>query len=159
MAHSNADNAIFAATLFPYRSLSRRGFVVLLFAVGSAWFGISAYFWSIGAWPILGFAGLDFFAIWLAFHVNYRAARAYEEIIVHRAALVIRKVAASGRMRELSFNPAWVRLEVEKAGDDDMVHLSVRARDIRVPVGSFLNPADRTSFARAFGAALAEARR
>jgi uncharacterized membrane protein len=35
----------------------------------------------------------------------------------------------------------------------------VRARDRRVAVGAFLNPDDRTSFARAFGAALGEARR
>jgi len=158
MQTANFDDVIFSATLVPHRSLGRRGFFVLMAGIGGLWFLTGLYFWSLGAWPIFGFFGLDFLALYIAFKLNYRAARAYEEVAVSRAALVVRKVAASGRAQELRFNPHWVRLEVEKNRDEGVRRIVLRSRDGRVPVGAFLNPEDRGSFARAFGAALVAAR-
>ena len=108
MNSANVDDVIFSATLVPHRSLSRRGFIALMAVIAGLWFATGAYFWSVGAWPIFGFFGLDFLALWLAFKLNYRAARAYEEVEVSRSALVIRKVAPNGRAQEIRFNPAWV---------------------------------------------------
>src|SRR3712207_6352146 len=105
------------------------------------------------------FFGVDLVAVYVAFRLNYRAARAYEDVEVSREALVIRKVAPSGRVQELRFNPAWIRLELDKDPEEGVTRITVRSRDQRVPVGAFLNPDDKGSFARAFGAALAEARR
>ena len=150
---------IFRATLTPHRSLGRRGFLAVMAVVGGLWFVTGLYFWSLGAWPVSGFFGLDFAALWLAFRLNFRAARAYEDIEVTQTELTIRKVAANGRTEVLRFNPHWVRLEVETVADEGVARIAVRLRDRRVPVGAFLNPDDRGSFAKAFGAALAEARR
>jgi uncharacterized membrane protein len=159
METANFDDVIFSATLVPHRSLSRGGFVALMAVIAALWFATGTYFWSLGAWPVIGFVGLDLLAIFIAFRLNYRAARAYEEVEVSRLAIVIRKVAPSGRTQELSFNPQWVRLEVEEAEDDGVRRIALRARERCIAVGAFLNPEDRTSFARALGAALAEARR
>jgi uncharacterized membrane protein len=159
MQPGNFDEVIFSATLRPHRSLGRRGFLALMGLVAALWFLTGLYFWSLGAWPVAGVFGLDFLALWIAFKLNYRAARAYEEVEVSRAALVIRKVSAGGRAQEIRFNPQWARLEIEKVADEGVARIHVQARAERVPVGTFLNPEDRTSFARAFGAALAEARR
>lgn len=159
MDRTSFDDVIFSATLTPYRSLGRRGFLVLMGVIGGLWFVTGIYFWAHGAWPVFGFFGLDFLAVYLAFKLNYRAARAYEEVEVTRTALVIRKVKPSGKAEELRFNPQWARLEVERIEDEGVTRIFVRAREGRVPVGAFLNPEDRTSFAQAFGAALAEARR
>lgn len=159
MDPGNRDDIIFSATLRPHRSLGRRGFLILMATIAGLWFVTGLYFVALGAWPVLGFVGLDLFAIWLAFHLNYRAARAYEDIEVGRTALVIRKVTPSGRAQEIRFNPQWARLEVEQLEDEGVTRIAVRMRDTRVAVGAFLNPDDRESFARAFGAALAEARR
>jgi uncharacterized membrane protein len=159
MPPGNFDDVIFSATLTPHRSLGRRGFLVLMAGIAALWFATGLYYWSLGAWPVVGFVGLDLLAVWLAFKLNYRAARAYEVVEVTRSALVIRKVSAGGRAQELRFNPAWARLDVERAEGEGVVRIAVRSRGKRVPVGAFLNPDDRESFARAFGAALAEARR
>ena len=158
MSAAKFDDIFFSAMLVPHRSLGRRGVLVLMGLIAALLVAGSVYFWSLGAWPVLGFFGLDFLAIAIAFALNYRAARAYEEVEVSRTALVIRKVAANGRAEELRFNPCWVRLEVERHKDDEVQRIAVRAREQRVPVGAFLNPDDRTSFARAFGDALAAAR-
>jgi uncharacterized membrane protein len=159
MTAGNFDDIIFSATLTPHRSLPRTGFLALMVVIAGLWFLTGFYFLSLGAWPVLGFGGLDILAVWLAFRLNYRAARAYEEIEVSRTAIIVRKVAAGGRTQEIRFNPQWVRLEVE---DDELrgaTNIALRARDRWIPVGAFLNPDDRKSFARAFGAALAAARR
>jgi uncharacterized membrane protein len=158
MSVANFDEVIFSATLVPHRSLGRRGFVAVMAILGALWFLTGAYFWSLGAWPVLGFFGLDFLAVWIAFKLNYRAARACEEVEVSRSALVIRKITPGGRVQEMRFNPAWVRLEIETISDEGVKRITVRARDRRVPVGAFLNPDDRKSFVNAFGAALAAAR-
>jgi uncharacterized membrane protein len=158
MRPGNFDDVIFSATLTPHRSLGRRGFLALMAVIGGAFFATGIFFWTLGAWPVLGFVGIDILAIWLAFRLNYRAARAYEEIAVSRAEIVIRKVGPGGLANELRFNPTWVRLEIEEDDDDRVTRIALRVSDKRVPVGAFLNPDDRKSFARAFGAALAEAR-
>ncbi len=158
MATDNFDDVIFSATLVPHRSLGRRGFSILMGGIAGLWFLLGLLFWSLGAWPIVGFGGVDILAIYLAFKLNYRSARRYEDVAVSRNEVVVRKVTASGRAQELRFNPQWVRLEVEEVEDEGVVRVTLRARDRRVPVGAFLNPEDRRSFARAFGAALATAR-
>jgi uncharacterized membrane protein len=159
MDRGNFEDVIFSATLRPHRSLGRRGFLMLMGSIAALWFLTGLYFWSLGAWPVFGIFGLDFLALWLAFKLNYRAARAYEEVEVSRSALVIRRVAPSGRSQEARFNPLWARLEIQTAEDEGVTRIHVLTRGERVPVGAFLNPEDRKSFAGAFGAALAEARR
>jgi uncharacterized membrane protein len=158
MPTKSFDDVIFSATLVPHRSLHRRGFLMLIGGFVALWLAFGFCMWEVGAWPVLGFGGLDVLAIFIAFRLSYRSARAYEEVKVSRTAIVVRKVMANGRAQEFSFNPQWVRLEVEEIEDEGMVRVALRARDRRVAVGVFLNPADRRSFARAFGAALSAAR-
>src|SRR5688500_19523680 len=105
MEPRNFDDVIFSATLTPHRSLSRKAFVFLILFIGGIWFVTGLYFWSLGAWPVLGFVGLDFLAIWLAFKLNYRAARAYEEVQVTRNSLMIRSFSSGGRAPAIRFHP------------------------------------------------------
>jgi len=159
MTPGNLDEPIFSATLVPHRSLGRRGFLILMGAIAALWLAAGIFFLFLGAWPVLAFVGLDFAAILIAFRLNYRSARAYEEIEMSRASLVVRKVTPGGRARELRLNPRWARLEVDRSRDEGVTRVAISARDHRFPVGAFLNPEDRESFAGAFGAALAETRR
>ena len=159
MQPDNPNTVIFSATLTPYRSLGRRGFAFLMAGMALVWFLTGFYFYRRGAWPVFGFCGLDIALLYLAFRLNFRAARAYEEVELGRDLLTIRKVTARGRAQELRFNPYWVRLEIERDEEEGVKRVTVRTRDRVVLVGAFLNPEDRTSFAGAFSAALAEARR
>jgi len=153
------DTPIFEALLTPYRSLGQTGFRVLMGAMLCCWLFVCILFWSIGAWPIIGFFGLDVLMIYLAFRWNYRSANAREEISVSRAALHIRKYEASGKMTTYLFHPFWARFNVARKPDIGITAMRVESRTDSVPVGGFLNPDDRESFATAFGNALSEARR
>ena len=59
-------------------------------------FGVGMVFLWMGAWPVFGFLGLDVFLVWLAFRANFRAAKAFEEILVTPVRLVWRRVSARG---------------------------------------------------------------
>ena len=92
-----ADEPIFNALLTPHRSLGRTGFTILMGTLVFGWLATGALFLSQGAWPVFGFFGLDVLLVYVAFRLNYRAARAREEVWVSRTALDIRKTAPSGR--------------------------------------------------------------
>lgn len=153
-----ADEPIFRALLVPHRSLGRNGFIALMSVFGVAWLGTGLFFLSIGAWPVFGFFGLDVLLVYVAFKLNYRAARAREEVSVSRLALDIVKVAPSGRRQEHSFNPFWARFSVARHEEIGITHMAVEGEGRQVPIGAFLNPDDRESFATAFGRALATAK-
>jgi len=153
-----ADEPIFRALLVPHRSLGRTGFLVLMGIVASVWLTTGAVFLSLGAWPVFGFFGLDVVLLYVAFRINYRAARAREEVSVSRTALDIVQVAPSGRRREHHFNPFWARFRVARHEEIGITDMAIEGQGRKVAIGSFLNPDDRESFARAFGQALATAR-
>ncbi|RFC69307.1 MULTISPECIES: DUF2244 domain-containing protein [Mesorhizobium] len=153
-----AEEPFFRALLTPHRSLGRKGFLILMLAVGTGWLTTGAFFLANGAWPVFGFFGLDVLLLYVAFKVNYRAARAHEEVSVSRTRVDIRKVASSGKSEEHLFNPFWARFSIVRHDEIGITSMTVEGQGQRVPVGSFLNPDDRESFAKAFGAALLRAR-
>src|SRR6478735_2866401 len=102
---------IFEAVITPHRSLGRFGFAVLMMAVGIISFIAGMLFWLMGAWPVLGFFGLDVVLLYWAFRINFRRAAAYEVVTVTPVELRVRKVSHRDRVREWALNPLWVRLE------------------------------------------------
>ena len=153
-----ADQPFFKALLLPHRSLGRTGFMILMGALTFGWIVTGIIFLSQGAWPILGFLGLDVVALYIAFRLNYRAARAREEVSVSRTSLDIVKTAPSGKSEQHHFNPFWARFAVSRHDEIGITGMAVETREKSVPIGSFLNPDDRESFATAFSRALATAR-
>jgi uncharacterized membrane protein len=161
MAETNArdpDEPFFRALLTPHRSLGKTGFRLLMAAMLAGWAFTGVVFLSRGAWPVFGFFGLDVLLVYVAFRVNYRAARAREVVSVSRTALDIVQVAPSGKTREHHFNPFWARFSVSRHDEIGITSMAVEGQGQRVAIGSFLNPDDRDSFAKAFGTALATAR-
>jgi uncharacterized membrane protein len=153
-----ADEPFFRALLMPHRSLGRIGFLILMGALLAGWLASGAVFLAHGAWPVFGFLGLDVVAVYVAFRLNYRAARAREEVSVSRVALDIRKTAPSGRTEEHRFNPFWARFQVARHAEVGITGMAVEGHGRTVPIGAFLNPGDRERFATAFSRALATAK-
>jgi uncharacterized membrane protein len=155
----DAEPTIFSAMITPHRSLGQTGFVVLMVAVGLISFVAGMVFLMAGAWPVFGFFGLDVLLIYWAFRASYRGGAAYEQVLVTPTALRVRKVSAKGAAQEWTLNPLWVRLD--RQGDDEfgLQRLSLISRGESLPIGSFLSPSEKETFAAALGAALGEARR
>jgi uncharacterized membrane protein len=157
-AAPSADEPFFRALLTPHRSLGRTGFFILMAALIFGWFLAGIFFLASGAWPVFGFLGLDVLLVYLAFRLNYRAARMREEVSLSRTRLDIRKIAPSGKHEDHWFNPFWARFSVSRHEEIGITGMAVEGQGRRVPIGAFLNPADRDSFAAAFSQALATAK-
>ena len=61
-------------TNWPHRSMSPKGFHILMGLLATILFIIGLGFFFAGAWPIIGFLGLELLVVWAAFKLNYRAA-------------------------------------------------------------------------------------
>jgi uncharacterized membrane protein len=160
----NASNPIPETTLLferlsPHRSLSRQGFAIVMGVLGAASFVLGVAFLMMGAWPIFGFLGLDVFLVWLAFRSNYRAAKAFEEILVTPVRLVWRRVSARGEEREDTMNPRWVRLETTADELAGVTRVALTERRVTRVIGAFLPPVHKEKLAKNLAVALATAKR
>lgn len=154
-----ADRPVFDATITPHRSLGRNGFRLVMTLVCVSSVVSSIPFIVLGAWPVAGFFGIDVLALFVAFHVNFRHARAFERVIVTPLEVLLRKVSHQGREAVWRSNPAWTKLERQDDEDYGLLRLSLVSRGRSVPVAAALSPAEREGFADALGAALASAKR
>ena len=143
----------FTAVLTPHRSLGPKGFMVLMCAICLVSFGTGTLFYLLGAWPVIGFMGLDVALIYVAFKLNFRALRLYETVDLTQEALTVTRVPPSGKAQSWSFNPYWVRLAlVPRVGRS--TELSLASHGHRLVFASFLTDSEREDFAQALSSAL-----
>jgi uncharacterized membrane protein len=153
-----AERPVFDATITPHRSLGASGFRLVMTLVCLASVISSIPFVVLGAWPVAGFFGIDILALFIAFKVNFRAARAFERIIVTPLEVLLRKVSHHGKEAIWRSNPAWTKLEREHDEDYGLMKLNLVSRGRSTSVASALSPREREGFADALGTALARAR-
>ncbi len=161
----SADNdltqepTIFSAVLTPHRSLGRKGFLILMTVLGLISFATGTAFLLAGAWPVLGFCGLDVLLIYFAFRLSYRRAKAYEQVTVTPSELTVRQVSHHGRINEWTLNPLWVKLDRVVHAEFGIERLFLVSHGRRLAIAGFLGPQEKESFALALSAALGEAKR
>ena len=145
---------VFSALITPHRSLGPQGFRVLMTLLCLAAALIAVRFVAMGFWPVSGFLGLDIVGLYVAFQVSYRRGRAFEEVRLDLAELMLRQVTHRGVAREWRLNPLWTRLVRETHEEFGLQRLALVSRGERIVIGGALSPGERAHFADAFGAAL-----
>ena len=153
------EPTIFSAVLTPHRSLSPAGFLIFMAVLGTLSFVTGMVFLLAGAWPVLGFCGLEVLLVYWAFRLNYRSARAYELVTVTPSELTVRKVNHYGRVREWTLNPLWVRLKRDVHEEFGLQRLFLEWQGRQLTLAGFLPPEEKESFALALSGALSEAKR
>lgn len=151
------EPVVFDVVLTPHRSLSPRGFVILMSAVCAVSFGAGLAFFLAGAWPVVGFFGLDVLLIYLAFRLSYRSGRCYETVSLTRAALTVSRVDPRGRSRSWRFQPTWLQVVMDDPPGYQS-QLTLRSHGQSLAIGAFLAPEERRDLAKALRRALAELR-
>ena len=153
------EQQIFSALLTPHRSLNRTGFLAVMVFLSVVSFVTGIVFLMKGAWPVLGFFGLDVLVVWWAFKVNFRTGRAREEITVTTSELRVRRISHHGQVAEFTFNPLWVRLDMEVDEDFGIEHLYLISRGHQIQIARFLGPDEKASFYKGLVEALNAAKR
>ena len=151
------EAAVFRAVLYPHRSLSPRGFLILMSVIGAISFTAGLVFWWMGAWPVFGFFGLDVLLVYLAFRANYRTARAFEWIELDRKSLKLTRCDPKGRKVSFGFNPYWVRVLLSE-DRNGQANLALTSHGKTIEFGRFLNDEERREFASILQDRLAIAR-
>jgi uncharacterized membrane protein len=150
---------VFAAVIRPHRSLDRRGFRTVMALCCLAAAGAAIPFAVLGLWPVAVFLGLDLLALTIAFRASFRSGRAFEEVVLTPLELLLRRVSHRGEPREWRFNPLWTKLAREADEEFGLQRLALVCRGEAVVIARELSPAERETFAEAFGRALARVKR
>ncbi|CAI8188435.1 MAG: Uncharacterised protein [Alphaproteobacteria bacterium] len=146
----------FDLVLRPNMSLSRRGFLWLMIFFTAIMVIVGGYFWSLGAWPVFGFFGLDVALLYVAFRLNYRYGKRYETLSMEEEKLIFSQVTPLGAARKWEFDPYWVRVTLERFGaqGEEIGALILSSHGKYVSVGAFLAPEERESLAASLQTAL-----
>lgn len=146
------------AVITPPRSLSQRGFVVLISVITLANVASAAVFVAMGATFVPIFLGIDLAAVVAAFLVSFRAARRIERVQV--TSRDVRVTHETPKWSKLVWESptAFTRLAVERE-DERLVALKLALSGREIPVAAALSPGERAEFARALEAAIWRARR
>jgi uncharacterized membrane protein len=148
---------LFEAVIRPHRSLSRRGLMILLGVIFTLSGLTSTLFWLLGAWPVIGFTGVEVTAAALLIGANARAARECEFLALAPHALRIVRTDASGRQEERTLDPAWLRVVLEER-PGRVPALLLSTRDQREEVAARLGEGEKRDLCRALGEAIYRSR-
>ncbi len=149
--------SLFDAVLYPNRSLPNTGFMAVMSVVIGSNILFGSYFYAIGAWPVIGFCGLDVFLVWLAFKLSYRQGRLCERVRVTKDEMWVARVLPSGHETRWRMAPFWTKVEIDSPVRHES-QVRVTSKGQMLILGSFLSPPERGRFAEALSNALGAAR-
>ncbi|HSV02243.1 MAG TPA: DUF2244 domain-containing protein [Phenylobacterium sp.] len=140
------------------RSLSERGFIVLIAVVTLANCASAAVFVAMGATFVPIFLGIDLLAVIVAFLVSFRAGKRIERVrVTSRDVRVVQETPRWSRVIWES-PTAFTRVHVERdEGRATALKLALSGRELAVAVA--LSPRERGEFAQALERAIWQAKR
>lgn len=148
-----ADTPLFETRMMANRSLSAHGLRIVMLLLTGASLLIGALLWSLGAWPVPGFCGVEVLVACLLLRRNARDGRMSEAIVLRPDVLLVSRTDARGRRSEVRLSPFWLRVELL-----DRPALPVRVRlvghGVDEEVGGLLGEEPRRRLAHAVRAAL-----
>lgn len=153
------DDVIFMdAEIRPHRSLSQRGFIILICIVTALNCASAAVFVAMGAYFVPVFLGADVLAVVVAFLASFAAGRQVERVrVTDRSVRVTRETP---KMTTLVWESPTVFTRVSVLTEDNQaIDLRLALSGKEAAVARSLSPSERAQFAQALEGAIREARR
>ena len=144
-------------TLWPYRSLSLRGFQILIAVLASLMTVIGLGFYLLGAWPVIGFLGLEILVVWYAFKWNYRSGQLVETVAITPQQVDVTRTDWRGRETTVRLSGAWIKAELD-VKEKRRERLYLRQHAHKLEIGAFMPPSEKLSLANALNAAFSRLR-
>jgi len=135
----------YSALLTPNRSLSPQGFLIFMVLISIVCFTTGFVFMLMGAWPVMGFMGLDVLLVYWAFRRNYYDAKIFETIDLTSNELVLERVYPSGRRQSWVFNPFWIKVGLEEHSSG-ATKMHIKSHGKTLTFGQFLSDDERREF-------------
>ncbi|MBE0562757.1 MAG: DUF2244 domain-containing protein [Ochrobactrum anthropi] len=135
---------LFHSVLRPRRSTRPRQTRIVL-ALVAGLIGLAGFgFGLAGAWPVIGFGGLEVGLFYAALRFHQATGRSSETLRLTERELTVTRIGRRGRRQRWSFRPYWVRVSVRHAGNGG-VELCSHGRSL--VVGTFLGVPERERLA------------
>lgn len=146
VTHPTGPACFLDAELRRDASLSPAARTRLMRAMLAVSLGGGTVLFLLGAWPVIGFLGLDVLLVWGAFKLYARdQAGRYERIVVDRDALHIER-HESGQCRAVAVEPAFLNVLLNEENPAQRpIRLCRYGRCAEI--GRWLGPAERLRFA------------
>ena len=139
-----ASNSHWQLSLWPYRSLLRRDFV--LFMGGTAAIislPLIAVLGTAVLWGLLPFFAVMFWGLWTALNISYRRGEVLEELTVDATTAHLVRHNPRGPTQEWQANRYWVSVHLHRKGGPVENYITLRGGGREVEIGAFLTPDER----------------
>lgn len=144
-------------TLWPHRSLPKRGFVWFIGATAAFMaLPILAVLGTQVLWGLLPFVVVVVVGVWWALQHTYRSGQTREELLLDHDSLQVRRSDPGRAPRHWQTNSYWVRACLRQGPVENYLTLTDGQREIEL--GAFLTPEERVSLCDELSRALGRAR-
>ena len=147
----------FEAVIVPHRSLSRRGFWWLAASLCTLSGGVSLGLWLAGAWPVIGFTGLEAVLAIVLLRWNAGRRQGSETLLLTDAGLEVVRTDRTGGQQRWLLGGGWLQATLEERPGRAPA-LLLRDGGVRLEVAAALGEAEKRDLAASLRTALARQR-
>jgi uncharacterized membrane protein len=149
------EPVLFEAVCTANQSLGSRGMAAVAVLVVAASGAVATLLFALGAWPVIGFTGLEvLLVLGLLWRHRRGGRRAMEVLVLVGDRLVVRRTDVRGRREEMALDAYWTRVSLqERPGTAGRLLLTER-RGRGMEVGNLLGDAERRELASMLAEAL-----
>ncbi|MEJ6397869.1 DUF2244 domain-containing protein [Yoonia sp. 208BN28-4] len=149
------DTPDWQLSLWPYRSLLRKDFVIFMGAtVALIALPLLAVIGSPVLWGLLPFFALALWGVWFALGVSYKRGEVLEELTVTADTAHLTRHNPKGPAQEWEANRYWVTVHLHPKDGPVENYITLRGGDREVELGRFLDAAERLALYDELKAAL-----
>lgn len=132
------------ATLWPHRSLPRRGFAAVILAtftlITVPLYGLLG---TVFLWGLLPFLLLTVAGLWWALEHTYKTAEVLEVLTITPQTTTLTHQPRKGDVLSWECNTYWVRVEIHPTGGPVPHYITLSGTSRTVEIGSFLSEKER----------------
>ncbi|MFT6104468.1 MAG: putative membrane protein [Paracoccaceae bacterium] len=153
-----SDMPVLRLSLWPHRSLPKKGFVIFIgITLGLICVPLLAFIGTVVLWALLPFLGVAVGGVWYALQRSYHDGEILEELTLWDDRLHLVRHNPRGPTQEWQANPHWVRIVLHEQGGPVENYVTLMGAGREVEIGAFLSPEERMELYRALSIRLARA--
>lgn len=142
--NTSTDGAEERLTLWPYRSLSRRGFAIfIMVTAGMISLPLLSVLGTVVLWGILPFFALVVAGIWLAIERSYRDADMGEQLTINPDAVHLVRTNVRGPSQTWECESYWAKVHMHPTGGPVPHYVTMTGHGREVEIGAFLSEDER----------------
>lgn len=143
-SHASGAPALAHATLWPHRSLPRRGMAgVIGFAFVMILIPVIPLLGSPALWGLLPFTMGAIWMLWHALERSYASGALREDLTLWSDRIEIVRTSPEGVEQRWEANPFWVQVRLHATGGPVENYLTLTGAGREVELGAFLSPEER----------------